>query len=102
MASTVEICNSALNSLGASNIISLTEDSKNARLLNQRYISVRDAVFRSHNWNCLIKRVELAADTDTPAFQFTYQYQNRMVITHVLLSFSLLAYHIQFLDQIFL
>ena len=74
MASTVEMCNSALNMLGASNIISLTEDSKNARLLNQRYVSVRDAVFRSHNWNCLIKRVQLAADTDTPAFEYTYQY----------------------------
>jgi len=74
MASTVEMCNSALNMLGASNIISLTEDSKNARLLNQRYVSARDAVFRSHNWNCLIKRVELAADTDVPAFEFTHQY----------------------------
>ena len=74
MASTVEMCNSALNMLGASNIISLTEDSKNARLLNQRYVSVRDAVFRSHNWNCLIKRIQLAADTDTPAFEYTYQY----------------------------
>ena len=74
MASTVEMCNSALNMLGASNIISLTEASKNARLLNQRYVSVRDAVFRSHNWNCLIKRIQLAADTDTPAFEYTYQY----------------------------
>jgi len=74
MASIVEMCNSALNMLGASNIISLTEDSKNARLLNQRYESARDAVFRSHNWNCLVKRVELAADTETPAFEYDKQY----------------------------
>jgi len=38
MASKVDICNSAMNMLGASNIVALTEDSKNARLLNQRDI----------------------------------------------------------------
>ena len=62
MASVVEICNGSLNQLGATTILSLTEDSKNARLCNQRYTQVRDAVFRSHPWNCLQKRVELAAD----------------------------------------
>ena len=48
MASVVDICNSALNQIGASNIISLTEDSKAARLCNQRYTFVRDSVFRAH------------------------------------------------------
>ena len=43
MASVVDICNSALNQIGASNIIALTEDSKAARLCNQRYDFVRDA-----------------------------------------------------------
>jgi len=52
----------------------LTEDSKNARLCNARYTQVRDSVFRSHPWNCLQKRVQLAADTDTPAWGFTKQY----------------------------
>ena len=35
MASVVDICNSALNLIGASNILSLTEDSKSARICNQ-------------------------------------------------------------------
>tara|TARA_R100000664_G_C2703228_1_gene102791 strand:- start:106 stop:693 length:588 start_codon:yes stop_codon:yes gene_type:complete len=74
MASVVEICNSALNSLGANNIISLTEDSKNARLCNQRYEPIRDQIFRSHTWNCLIKRVELAQDTATPTHEYDNQY----------------------------
>ena len=74
MASTVDICNGALNQLGATTILSLTEDSKNARLCNSRYTQVRDAVFRSHPWNCLQKRVELAADTDAPAWGFTSAY----------------------------
>lgn len=74
MASEVDICNSALNMLGANNIISLTEDSKNARLMNQRYTSVRDSIFRSHAWNCLIKRVQLSADIDTPTHEYAKQY----------------------------
>ena len=74
MASIVDICNGALNQLGATTILSLTEDSKNARLCNARYTQVRDALFRSHPWNCLQKRIEIAADTDTPAWGFSSQY----------------------------
>ena len=74
MASIVDICNGALNQLGASTILTLTEDSKNARLCNARYTQVRDSVFRSHPWNCLQKRLQLAADTATPAWGFTKQY----------------------------
>ena len=74
MASIVDICNGALNQLGATTILSLTEDSKNARLCNSRYTQVRDALFRTHPWNCLQKRVELAADTTAPAWGFSYAY----------------------------
>ena len=74
MASVVQICNSALNQLGASSITALTENSKNARICNERYETVRDAVYRSHPWNCLVKRVQLAQDSDTPAWGFSYQY----------------------------
>ena len=74
MASTVDIANFALNNLGASNITSLDENSKAARVVNQRYESVRDAVFRAHPWNRLINRASLAQETTTPAFGYTYQY----------------------------
>ena len=74
MASTVDMCNSALNLLGASTISSLTEDTKNARLCNQRFEPIRDRVFRSHNWNCLIKRVQLAQDSTGPVVEYTYGY----------------------------
>lgn len=74
MASVVDICNSALNQIGASNIISLTEDSKAARICNQRYNFVRDSVFRAHPWNCLTTRASLAPDTAAPAFQFSKQF----------------------------
>jgi hypothetical protein len=74
MASTVDMCNSALNLLGASTISSLTEDTKNARLCNQRFAPIRDRVFRSHNWNCLIKRVQLAQDSTAPVVEYSYAY----------------------------
>ena len=74
MASVVDMCNSALNLLGASTISSLTEDTKNARLCNQRYEPIRNRVFRSHNWNCLIKRVQLAQDSTGPVVEYTYGY----------------------------
>ena len=74
MASVVDICNSALNLLGASTISALTDDSKNARLCNQRYEPVRNRVFRSHAWNCLTKRVQLAKDSTAPVIEYANQY----------------------------
>ena len=74
MASVVDMCNSALNLLGASTISALTDDSKNARLCNQRYDSVRNRVFRSHAWNCLHKRVQLAQNSTAPVVEYSYAY----------------------------
>ena len=74
MASVVDICNSALNLLGASTISALTDDSKNARLCNQRYEPVRNRVFRAHAWNCLHKRVQLAQNSTAPVVEYSNAY----------------------------
>jgi len=74
MASVVDICNSGLNLLGASTISALTDDSKNARLCNQRYEPVRNRVFRGHAWNCLHKRVQLAQNSTAPIIEYSYAY----------------------------
>jgi len=74
MASVVEIVNSALNLLGASTITALTDDSKNARICNQRYEPIRNRIFRSHPCNCLLKRVQLAQDTTAPVVEYAYAY----------------------------
>ena len=74
MASVVNMCNSALNLLGASTISALTDDTKNAKLCNQRYEPVRNRVFRSHAWNCLHKRVQLAQNSTAPVVEYTYAY----------------------------
>tara|TARA_S200002703_G_scaffold30583_2_gene26554 strand:- start:72 stop:635 length:564 start_codon:yes stop_codon:yes gene_type:complete len=60
--------------LGAATITSLTENSKEARLCNRRFSTVRDAVLRSHPWNTAVTRAEIASDSVAPAFGFTYQY----------------------------
>lgn len=73
--SVVSICNRALDLLGADPITALTDSSKAARLCNRNYESVRDAVLRAYPWNCAMSRAALAALTDTPAFDYAYQYQ---------------------------
>ena len=74
MASEVDIINSAMNMIGASNIIARDEDSKAARVSNQRYDSIRDAVLRAHPWNCAVTRRSLAPDSESPAFDWDYQF----------------------------
>ena len=72
--SVVQIVNNALVKLGANAILSLTEDSEAARAANLIYEQIRDAVLRDHVWNFAKKRIELAKDSDTPAFEFSFQY----------------------------
>ncbi len=74
MPSVVDICNEAMDLLGAATITSLTENSKEARLCNRRFETVRDSVLRSHPWNVAIVRTDIAADSDAPAFGFTHQF----------------------------
>ena len=74
MTSIVDIANYALNTLGATNITTLDENSKPARIINQRYESVRDTVFRAHPWNCLLRRAELAKESTAPEFGYANQY----------------------------
>ena len=75
MASEVDICNLALNEVGESSIIDLSEDSKAGRLCNQFYALTRDMILRSHPWNFAIKRVELAQLTDSPVFEYDNLFQ---------------------------
>ena len=74
MPSVVDICNEAMDLLGAATITSLTENSKEARLCNRRYETVRDHVLRAHPCNCAITRKALAKDSEAPAFGFKNQF----------------------------
>lgn len=72
--SQVDVCNSALQKLGAASIISLTDNSREARQCNLAYDSNRRSELRKHRWNFAIKRAVLAPDTTAPAFDFLYQF----------------------------
>lgn len=74
MPSVVDICNHAMDLLGAATITSLTENSKEARLCNRNFEKLRDDVFRSHPWNTAITRATLAKDSTAPAFGFANQF----------------------------
>jgi len=69
--SETEICNSALNKIGAKTILNLDEESKAGRLCKKQYPLIRDEVLASHLWNFAIKRQELSKLASAPAFEYT-------------------------------
>lgn len=75
MASEVDICNIALRRIGAERITSLAEQTKRAKLCNDAYAIVRDAMLRSHPWNFATFRVELAKTATTPEFGYSSEFQ---------------------------
>lgn len=74
MATKVSISSNALLMLGARPINDLTEDDDRAQLAANLYDQVRDALLRSHPWNCSTKRVILAPTTTAPAFDYAYAF----------------------------
>ncbi|MHA2066123.1 MAG: hypothetical protein ACXABY_17265 [Candidatus Thorarchaeota archaeon] len=74
MASSVEICNTALIRLGANQIASLNDGSRESKLCLARYDKARRAVLRLHLWKSAKVRKVLAPLTTTPVFGYDYQY----------------------------
>lgn len=72
--SVIELCNNALIDLGEEAITSLSDNTKAARLCNQRWPAVRDAVLRAHPWNCATAQARLAAG-DAPSGQGTWRFE---------------------------
>ena len=74
MATEVSICSNALRLLCDDPITSLTDDSERARLCNSLYSDARDYLLRAHPWNFAITRASLAQLSDTPSYEYAYQY----------------------------
>lgn len=74
MASDVQIANRALSKIGDKSIVSLTEASEPARAINECYAIVRQSEIRRHPWHFAKKRAALAADVETPEFDYEYQF----------------------------
>lgn len=74
MASEVGIANAALDTVGGEHIASLTEDSRNARLINACYVDARDEELEAHPWMFARKRVTLSPDATDPNDTYDYQF----------------------------
>ncbi len=72
--SDVAICNLALTYLGDSSITALTDNTDRARACNAHYANCRDQVLRMHPWNSSLVRTSLAALSDSPAWEWSYQF----------------------------
>jgi hypothetical protein len=68
--SAVQICNRALDILGADPILSLADNTEAGRLCNRNYPAVRDAVIRAYPWNAAMRRAALPALAEAPAWGF--------------------------------
>lgn len=75
--SDTDIANMAVMSLGIEKPITnlATDDSNEARYCRRFYAPMRDAVLRSHPWNCAIHRRTLTSLSATPDGDWDYQFQ---------------------------
>ena len=75
MATAIQISNIALNNIGDGTITSFDDPNARARACKLRFEDVRDAVLRSHPWNCMTHRTTLTQSADyTPPFEYDYAY----------------------------
>ena len=74
MASEVDICNKALLSLGAAQIISLDDPTTEGALCKQLYADLRDAVLQAHDWSFAVERVNLPKSGSDPTFRYANAY----------------------------
>ena len=68
--SQVRVANLALQKLGAQEIVSMDEDTRERRAITRCYTMLRDRELRAHNWNFSIRRAVLAPSTVAPLFEF--------------------------------
>jgi len=75
MTSKTSICNKALFKLGVDSVMNIdTDTSKPASNCKSVYDDLLLEVLREHNWNFAIFRADLAQDTTTPTYGFSYRY----------------------------
>lgn len=68
--SEVAIVNLALAKLGEESLTALSDATPAGRLATRHYASLRDAVLRTREWNCAVRRATLAQLSTAPTFGF--------------------------------
>jgi hypothetical protein len=74
MTSQVAIINRALTKLGATRIVSITDNTKEAREMAATYDIVLESELRANRWSFSIKRANLAADITAPLFGYSHRF----------------------------
>ena len=74
MTDPVAIANKALTKLGAERILLLEDDVKAARVMKALFADVRDAELAAYHWKFAIRRAQLPALVDAPAFGYEFTY----------------------------
>jgi len=74
MASETSVANMGLRFIGQTAIVSRTDGSDNANIVNDIFDDVRDDLLRSHPWNFATKRIKLAQSSTLPVFEFDFAY----------------------------
>ena len=74
MTSKVAIINRALTKLGTTRIVTVSEDTKEAREMAATYDIVLADELRKSRWSFAIKRTNLAADVTAPEFEYSHRF----------------------------
>lgn len=72
--SQTDICNSALQRVGAARIMDISDNSREARACAIAYDSNRRSELSKYRWKFAITRAVLAPDATGPAFEYQYAY----------------------------
>lgn len=72
--SETQIFNAVLDRLSEESILSTTDEKAVARWLNRNYPLQRDVLLQRHPWNFATARLQLAASTGKPAFEWSFKY----------------------------
>ncbi len=66
--SVTDICNRALQKVGAARITAISDATPSARACNAMYDSLRQRLYAEYPWKFAIKRTQVTADGTAPAF----------------------------------
>lgn len=72
--SQTDLCNSALQRVGAATIMDITDNSREARACAVAYDSNRKAELRKRKWRFALRRATLAPDVTAPNFEYRYAF----------------------------
>jgi len=75
MATDLSICQAALLLANANTINSFDDGTREAQMCKAFYETVKDATLQKHPWAFSLFQEQLAKTTNTPLFDFNYEYQ---------------------------